>query len=160
MLRLVNQEVDSFGETLEWFTAEVLKREFCLPAVRGLKPLGMNAGGDFDVLVAVGEALVYIEVKSSPPKHIELKEVSAFVRRLDQLGPQAAFFLVDTQLRMKDKLLPMLMEAMGDTAGKPERLKEGVYLFPGQIYAFSSKPSMIHNLRYCLGDLYKREVLF
>jgi len=159
MLRLVNREVDSFGETLEWFTAEVLKREFHLPSVRGLKPLGMDAGGDFDVLAVVGEALVYIEVKSSPPKHIELKEVTAFVRRLDQLSPKAAVFLVDTQLRMKDKVVPMLMETMAERARKPERLKEGVYLFPDRTYAISSKPSMIHNLRHCLGDLYKREVL-
>ena len=56
------------------------------------------------------QRLVYMEVKSSPPKGIELSEVSTFFSRIDDLMPEIAVLYNDTQLRMKDKLVVWLPE--------------------------------------------------
>lgn len=41
--------LDNFGETLEWFIAQVLKREFYLPVLWGVKLLDISGGGDLDL---------------------------------------------------------------------------------------------------------------
>ena len=64
-------------------------------------------GGDYDVLGRLDGALVYLEVKSSPPKQVYDSEVRAFLDRVEDLAPDLAVFLMDTELRMKDKLVPM-----------------------------------------------------
>src|SRR5439155_128489 len=64
-------------------------------------------GGDYDVLACVEGEVAYVETKSAPPRQIDQSEVGAFLDRVDTLRPDLALFLVDTQLRMKDKLVPM-----------------------------------------------------
>ncbi len=70
-------------------------------------------GGDFDVIAAAEGKLVYLELKSSPPKNLTVAEVGAFFDRLQVLRPDLALFVVDTALRLSDKILPMLREEMG-----------------------------------------------
>ena len=69
-------------------------------------------GGDYDVITAIENQFGYIEVKSSPPKHIDIPEIRAFVDRIQSLRPHFAIFLEDTHLRMKDKLAVMFEEEM------------------------------------------------
>jgi len=62
-----------------------------------------------DVVAAAEGKLVYIELKSSPPKNLAASEISAFCDRLSLLCPDASLFVVDTALRLSDKVLPMLV---------------------------------------------------
>src|SRR5512139_1884246 len=111
----------SFGPTLEWFIAEVFKREFASPAIYGVSVKKTPSGGDYDVIAAWNQRLVYVEVKSSPPKGIEQNEISTFFYRMDDILPDAAFLFNDTQLRMKDKLVVMFEEELKRRYGKDSR---------------------------------------
>src|SRR5574340_776987 len=96
--------VRSFGPTLEWFVAQVLRHEFGIPSAWNLRVERAGRGGDYDVGGFQEGACVYIETKSSPPRNIEGRQVRAFFDRLHTLHPQLAVFLNDTQLRMGDKI--------------------------------------------------------
>src|SRR4030042_6196309 len=77
----------SFGSTLEWVIAEMFKGEFASPAIYGVSVKKTRSGGDYDVIASWNQRLVYVEVKSSPPKGVELTEVSTFFSRMDALMP-------------------------------------------------------------------------
>ena len=72
----------SFGPTLEWFIAEMFKREFSSPAIYGVSVKKTRSGGDYDVMASWNRRLVYVEVKSSPPKGVEQGEISTFFSRV------------------------------------------------------------------------------
>src|SRR4030042_5890567 len=101
----------SFGPTLEWFIAEMFRREFASPALYGVSVKKTRSGGDYDVVASWNQRLVYAEVKSSPPKGVEQAEISTFFSRLEDLLPEVDILFNDTQLRMKDKLVVMFEEA-------------------------------------------------
>jgi hypothetical protein len=103
----------SFGPTLEWFIAEVFKREFASPAIYGVNVKNTPSGGDYDVIASWNRRLVYVEAKSSPPKGVESSEVSTFFSRIEDLLPEVTILFNDTQLRMKDKLVVMFEEELG-----------------------------------------------
>ena len=42
----------SFGPTLEWFIAEMFKREFASPAIYGVSVKKTPSGGDYDVIAS------------------------------------------------------------------------------------------------------------
>ncbi|MBI3990287.1 MAG: hypothetical protein HY347_11810 [candidate division NC10 bacterium] len=147
----------NFGETLEWFVAQVFRREFHCPALWGVRLLDVGAGGDYDVLAEVGGHLVCVEVKSSPPKHIDQEEVDAFFVRVEELFPALALFLVDTELRMKDKVVVMFEDSLkrrfGPTWKKAHpvtRLLDEIFILDGRICIANSKPSLVGNLGRCL----------
>ena len=166
VFRLHRGEVFSFGPTLEWLVAQILMREFGAPALWGCRLLVLGAGGDYDVLSLVEGALLYVEVKSSPPKHIEGEEVSAFLARLGELMPNLAIFLVDTELRMKDKLVVLFEEALarrreggdGRDGGhrrplRPPaitRLLDETFVLEGSVFLTNTRPSLVQALGTCL----------
>ncbi len=146
----------SLGPSLEWFIAEVLRREFACPAVYGLRCRGSRYGGDYDVVALLEGWLVYLEIKSSPPRNIEEDEVQAFFSRLTDLFPHLALFLVDTELRLKDKIVPffeteLLARGLGGVGGFPgiEKIGEEIFFIPPRIYILSSKRSIIKNIGAC-----------
>jgi hypothetical protein len=146
----------SLGPTLEWFMAEVLRREFACPALYGLRCKGTRFGGDYDVIASLEGRLLYMEVKSSPPKNIEGDEVHEFVSRLEDLIPHLALFFVDTELRLKDKIVPFF-EAEQSTqrgwdpgAGLPvQRIADEIFFVPPRVYILSSKGSIAKNIAAC-----------
>ena len=149
----------SFGPTLEWFIAEVFKREFASPSIYGVKLKKTSSGGDYDVIAAWNQRLVYVEVKSSPPKGIEISEISAFFSRLEDLLPDVAFLFNDTQLRMKDKLVVMFEEELEKRHGKKamtlypvERLMEELFHVRHRIFIVNSKKDVVENFHVCLRD--------
>lgn len=155
--RLLTVPVSSFGGTLEWFLAEIFKREFISPAFYGVRFKGSPFGGDYDVIALVEKNLIYLEVKSSPPRGIELKEIQAFFGRINDLLPHMAVFFVDTELRMKDKVIPMFEEAIGAIYGKrkavkyaPVRLYQETFHLKNRLFIVNSKRDIIVNLRRCL----------
>ena len=127
--RLLRATISSFGGTLEWFLAEIFKREFFSPALYGVRFKGSSFGGDYDVIAMVEGNLIYTEVKSSPPRGIELNEIQAFIGRINDLLPHMAIFFVDTELRMKDKIVPMFEEAIEDICRKKGLENMGWFAF-------------------------------
>ncbi len=151
--RLLFLPTTSLGPTLEWFMAEVLRRTFFCPVLYGVRCKGTRYGGDYDVLAAVEGRLVYVEVKSSPPKNIESMEVREFLSRVQDLIPHLAFFFVDTELRLKDKIVP-IFEAERLAQGRDdhlpvEKIGEEVFFASPGIYIFGSKHSIPKNMATC-----------
>jgi hypothetical protein len=147
----------SFGQTLEWLVAEMFKREFASPAIYGVTVKGTTSGGDYDVITSWNRRLVYVEVKSSPPKGIELSEVTAFLSRAGDLQPDVAILFNDTQLRMKDKLVVMFEEELRDRYGEEskrlypvERLVEELFHVRNRIFIVNSRKDMVGNFSICL----------
>ncbi|MCX7822799.1 MAG: hypothetical protein N2260_05075 [Syntrophobacterales bacterium] len=139
--------VKSFGATLEWYVAEIMRREFLAPTLFGVKLSETLHGGDYDVLSILQGYLIYIEVKSSPPRGVERPMVEAFVHRLGDLSPDITIFLVDTELRMSDKIVVLFEEVTGR---KPQRIIRELFYLDGYIYIINTKRSIGSNIRRCL----------
>ena len=107
IFRLLKRPIRSFGVTLEWFLSEIFKREFGVEAKGGVKFRKPGIGGDYDLLAKINGSLIYMEIKSSPPKQIYPSEIAAFLERISELRPTITIFFMDTELRMKDKIVPM-----------------------------------------------------
>jgi len=147
----------SFGPTLEWFIAEVFQKEFASPAIYGVSVKNTPSGGDYDVMASWNQRLVYVEVKSSPPKGVERTEISTFFSRMDDLLPEVAFLFNDTQLRMKDKLVVMFEEELEKRYGEEakvlypvKRLIEELFHVQNRIFIVNSKKDVMENFQYCL----------
>jgi hypothetical protein len=147
----------SFGPTLEWFIAEVFQREFVSPAIYGVSVKNTPSGGDYDVMASWNQRLVYVEVKSSPPKGVERNEISTFFSRMEDILPEVAFLFNDTQLRMKDKLVVMFEEELERRYGREskalypvERLIEELFHIRNRIFIVNSKKDLVENFQYCL----------
>jgi hypothetical protein len=147
----------SFGPTLEWFIAEMFKREFASPALYGVIVKETPSGGDYDVIASWNQRLVYVEVKSSPPKGVELSEVRTFFARIEDLLPEVAILFNDTQLRMKDKLVVMFEEELerrygheSKTLYSVERLIEELFHVQHRIFIVNSKKDVVENFQICL----------
>ncbi|MBW2057423.1 MAG: hypothetical protein JRH07_11905 [Deltaproteobacteria bacterium] len=156
--RLNRIGISSFGPTLEWFVAQMFEREFASPAAFGVHFRETDVGGDYDVLAAWEGRLVYVEVKSSPPRSIEDPEVSAFFLRLCDLIPDVAFFFDDTHLRMKDKVIELFLREMEERpvdiplSHPPERLSDEIYHVDHWLYILNSKRDILGNFTLCLRD--------
>ncbi len=153
------EEVRSFGPTLEWFVSEVLRREYMADPVWGVKFKDTRSGGDYDVIAALEGRLLYAEVKSSPPKQIYLGEVGAFIGRVAELGPELSLFIVDTELRMKDKVVALFEEAIpgGPLAGsRVERFRDELFHVDGRLFIVNSKDSLVANIGEVLGWYLRR----
>jgi hypothetical protein len=148
------RRIMSFGATLEWFMAEILMREFGLEAVWGVKFKGQKAGGDYDLIAKVDGGLLYMEVKSSPPKQVSESEIVGFLDRAEDLNPDLSVFLMDTELRMKDKIVPMFDEELGrrQPGGdqKFNRIVMELFHISGGIYIINAKHSIPGNIEKVL----------
>ncbi|MGQ9507907.1 MAG: hypothetical protein ACUVTN_00760 [Thermodesulfobacteriota bacterium] len=157
--QLVVSPIYSFGPTLEWFISEMFKRDFFSPSIYNVSIKKTHSGGDYDVIASWNQKLVYVEVKSSPPKGVELGEVTTFFSRLEDLFPDLAFLFNDTQLRMKDKLVVMVEEELCRRYGKDsqklfpvERLVEELFHVRHRLYIVNSKKDVVENFKICLRD--------
>ncbi len=160
--RLLTAPISSFGGTLEWFLAEIFKKEFFSPALYGVRFRGSSFGGDYDVIALVEGNIIYTEVKSSPPRGIELNEVQSFFGRINDLLPHMAVFFVDTELRMKDKMVPMFEEAIKKIYGKrkakgyaPIHLYQETFHLDHRIFIVNSKRDVATNFKRCLRHFLK-----
>jgi Holliday junction resolvase-like predicted endonuclease len=156
---LVKGTITSFGTTLEWYVAEVFRREFGSEAVWGVKFRRPKVGGDYDVIAKFEGALFYVEVKSSPPKQIYDSEIAAFLDRVADLSPAIAVFLMDTELRMKDKIVPMFENALAKRFPGPApvvRLEREIFQIAGRIFIANAKESVVGNLERVFGEYYRQ----
>ena len=148
--RLNKRSIYSFGETLEWFVAQIFEREFSSIAMWGVRLRGGKSGGDYDVIACFEERIVYIEVKSSPPANVEENEIVSFLARSEELAPSLAIFLEDTQLRMKDKIVPFFETAIKEKGLVVERLHEEIFGIGSKVYITNSKRDVVSNLAFCI----------
>ncbi|NOZ24623.1 MAG: hypothetical protein GXO94_00800 [Nitrospirae bacterium] len=160
--RLKKRPVKSFGATLEWFVAEVLKREFGMETIWGVRFRGRKVGGDYDLIAKLDSGLLYMEVKSSPPRQVYASEISAFWSRTEDLCPDIAVFLMDTHLRMKDKLVVMFEEELArrfETPPVVRRLKAEIFRIEDRVFIMNSKPSVEGNMETLLSYYLRRRCL-
>ncbi|MEW5747100.1 MAG: hypothetical protein AB1805_16850 [Nitrospirota bacterium] len=163
--RLARGPVKSFGTTLEWFVAELFKRAFSAEAIWGVKMKRPQVGGDYDLLAKLDGSLLYMEIKSSPPKQIYQREIGAFFDRVRDLMPELALFFVDTELRMKDKIVPLFEEELrGRYASPPavERMEKELFAIEGaginlpDLFIINAKDSIEGNIQKVLTCHYRR----
>ena len=155
---LTKGPVRSFGETLEWYIAEVFEQEFGSEAVWGVKFKRPKVGGDYDVIAKFDGALLYMEVKSSPPKQIYDSEISAFLDRVNDLSPEIAVFFMDTELRMKDKIVPMFeAELARRISPHPDvtRMERELFQIQNRIFIINAKEDIVRNLEKVLYQYYR-----
>lgn len=142
----------NFGGTLEWWVGRELRR-LGFDVATGVRSGAAGVGGDLDVVAAAEGKLVYVELKSSPPKHLTDREVAAFLRRVRSLRPQVAIFAVDTALRLSDKVLPLVRAAVPGT-DPPRRLLRDTWQLAPSLYVASAKQDLIDNLRAAIADAF------
>jgi hypothetical protein len=150
--RLRDERIVSFGGTLEWYVAELLAREFGWAAAFGLRIRGAPHGGDYDVVACAEGEVLYMETKSAPPRQIAQGEIRAFLDRVDTLRPDVALFLVDTTLRMRDKLVPMFAAeaAARGLAWEPMRLERELWRVGPELYLLNADPDLRRTIGACL----------
>jgi len=156
---LAKGPLTSFGTTLEWYVAEVFRREFGAESVWGVKFRRPKVGGDYDVIAKFEGSLFYVEVKSSPPKQIYDSEIVAFLDRVADLSPAIAVFLMDTELRMKDKLVPMFEKELARRFPDPPpvlRVERELFQIKDRIFIVNAKESIVGNLERVFGEYYRR----
>ena len=137
----------------------MLKREFCFESIWGVKFKRPCIGGDYDVLGRFNGSVLYIEVKSSPPKQIYAAEVSAFVDRVLDLSPEIAIFFMDTELRMKDKIVPMFEQELAKKYALPPavtRIEKELFQIESRIFIINAKDSIQRNLEKVLYSYFRR----
>lgn len=157
--RLVPGPMKSFGETLEWFVAETFKKEFATEAIWGIRFKRPKVGGDYDLIAKVDGSILYMEIKSSPPKQIYQNEITAFFDRVADLSPEISIFFVDTELRMKDKIVPMFEEECRKRAdGSPEfvRMEKELFQIQNKVFIINAKDSIASNIEKALIWYFRR----
>ncbi|MBI4687052.1 MAG: hypothetical protein HY756_04630 [Nitrospirae bacterium] len=145
--------IKSFGETLEWFMARLIEEEFGAKTIWGVKFKRAKVGGDYDLIAKIDSSLLYMEVKSSPPKQIYDKEIKAFMDRVLDLSPDISIFFMDTELRMKDKIVPMFEAELKRRYKKEtpvERIEKELFHIRKKVFIINSKDSIEANIRTAL----------
>lgn len=157
--RLSIGRIKSFGETLEWFIAEIFRVEFTAEAIWGIRFKRQKVGGDYDLIAKVDGSILYMEIKSSPPKQIYQNEISAFFDRVADLFPEISIFFMDTELRMKDKIVPMFEEELQkryDNPPKVARIEKELFQIRDKMFIINSKDSIIANIEKVLTWYFRR----
>ncbi|HVG60031.1 MAG TPA: hypothetical protein VNA24_15850 [Hyalangium sp.] len=144
--------VRNFGGTLEWYVARELRGRLGFEVAAGVKFHAPEVGGDLDVLAAAEGRLLYLEMKSSPPKHLAQDEVAAFFRRVRALRPHLTIFVVDTALRLSDKALPLLQAELGASAPEPRRVLREVWALTPYLYMVNAKQDLMSNVGIAIAE--------
>ena len=145
----------SFGGTLEWYLARELAARLGFDTATGLRFGAPGVGGDLDVVAAAEGRLLYLEAKSSPPRQISEEEVTAFFDRLEALRPDLALFVVDTALRLGDKVVPMLAGERARRAGRsiaPRRVVREVWRLTPRLFAVGAKGHLSANVAAAVAE--------
>ncbi|GAB4331560.1 MAG: hypothetical protein Kow0037_08250 [Calditrichia bacterium] len=147
------------GDLLEWYVAELFFREMGLEVIYSAGLRGGGTGGDYDVLATDGARLVYLEIKSAPPKGIHVAAIKQFLKRTKSLLPDIAIFFNDTHLRMRDKIVLMFEEALVELGGiavlktlPVERVQEQIFHIGHYLYILNSRRNLLKNFQVVFRD--------
>lgn len=152
----LSHAVDNFGPTYERYVKSTFEREFRWSTEWGIE-LEDFEYGDFDVLATIASTLCYVECKTSRPEDVGEKQLRYFLQRSQDLAPEIAILLLDTEDSL-DKPLEQLENILTRiTRWKPEKpffiepaRFAGVHFGCRRIFVTNAKPSVVHNLRLCL----------
>jgi hypothetical protein len=143
----------NFGGTLEWYVARELRRRLGFDVAVGVKFHAPAVGGDLDVVAAAEGRLLYLEMKSSPPKHLASDEVGAFFRRVRALRPHLAVFVMDTALRLSDKVLPLLQSELSTQPPPvPRRVLREVWALTPHLYVVNARQDLMGNISVAIAE--------
>ena len=145
----------NIGSALEWLVAEVLRRALGYEVARDVPLRGGSTGGDLDVVACAEGLLLYVEVKSGPPKHLDRTHVKAFLDRVEAIAPHGAIFFEDTELRMKDKIVVLFTDELRrrGVTRRPKRLQRELFTVGPDIFIANAHPDMVSNLSRCVSHL-------
>ena len=163
IFRLIRRPIRSFGVTLEWLLAEIFKGDFGLEAIWGVKFRRPGVGGDYDLLAKINSSLLYMEIKSSPPKQVYVKEVAAYLDRVSDLNPKISIFFMDTELRMKDKMVPMFEDELLLRYPNPprvRRMEKELFSIENKIFIMNAARSIRGNIERILIEYFKPSFQF
>ena len=163
IFRLIRRPIRSFGVTLEWLLAEIFKSDFGVEAIWGVKFRRPGVGGDYDLLAKINSSLLYMEIKSSPPKQVYAKEVAAYLDRVADLNPKISIFFMDTELRMKDKIVPMFEdELLLKYPNPPEvrRMEKELFSIENKIFIMNAAGSIRGNVERILIEYFRPSFQF
>jgi hypothetical protein len=76
-------------------------------------------------------------------------EVGAFFDRVRLVRPDLALFVVDTALRLSDKVVPMLTDELArrsETAPAPCRVERELWTLGRHLYVVNSRPDLMTNI--------------
>jgi hypothetical protein len=149
----------SFGGTLEWYLGRELSARLGFDTATALRFGAPGVGGDLDVVAAAEGRLLYLEAKSSPPRQISEEEVAAFFDRLEALRPDLALFVVDTALRLGDKVVPMLAGEVSRRTGRPATPRwvvREVWAVTSRLYAVGAKGHLNANVASAVAEGLRR----
>jgi hypothetical protein len=99
-----------------------------------------------------------VEVKSSPPKQVTDSEIVAFLDRVGDLAPELSIFLMDTELRMKDKVVPMFEQALSTRSpGLPavKRVERELFSIQDRIFIVNAKESIGRNIEKVIARFFQ-----
>jgi hypothetical protein len=145
----------SFGGTLEWYVARELAERLGFDTAAGLRFGASGVGGDLDVVAAAEGRLLYLELKSSPPRQLADGEVAAFLDRVEALRPDLTLFVVDTALRLGDKVVPMLAAELARRTGRPappRRVVRELWALTPRLYAVNAKGDLLGNVARAVAE--------
>ncbi|WP_257459278.1 DUF1887 family protein [Archangium lipolyticum] len=144
---------NNFGGTLEWYVARELRGRLGFDVAAGVKFHARDVGGDLDVVASAEGKLLYLEMKSSPPKHLAPDEVGAFFRRVRTLRPHLAVFVMDTALRLSDKVLPLLQaELSTQPPPEPRRVVREVWALTPYLYVVNARQDLLGNIGVAIAE--------
>ncbi len=146
---LKKKPVKSFGETLEWLVAELIKKDFQTETAWGVRFKRPKVGGDYDLIAKIDSSLLYMEIKSSPPKQIYDNQITSFFDRTEDLSPDITIFFVDTELRMKDKIVPMFEDELQRRYKRPvkiHRIVKELFHINKKIFIINAKGGISSNI--------------
>lgn len=113
-------------------------------------------------MAQIEHELVYVEVKSSPPKHIDQRDVASFFERIADVVPHAAVFFVDTELRMTDKIASLFAAELRVRYGRASRrkypvarLRDELFHINHQVFIVNSTRNLAANFRDCFRDYWR-----
>lgn len=147
---------NSFGGTLEWYVGWELAQRLRFEVAVGVKFHAPGVGGDLDVVAAAEGRLVYVELKSSPPKHLSPPEVSAFYDRVRALRPDVTLFVVDTALRLGDRVIPLLDDVRRKRASAPvepaRRIERELWAITPHVFVVNARPDLFGNVARAIAE--------
>ncbi len=111
-----------YGRTLEWVVADTLNRDFSASTDWSVALDGAHYN-DYDVLAWLPPIMVYVETKGKPAKSISDSELKEFLQRGEQLSPEIAILMIDTEDDLSGTdIIGRLFEIMI----RPVRLSSGI----------------------------------
>ncbi len=147
---------NSFGSTLEWYVGRELAQRLRFAVSVGVKFHAPGVGGDLDVVAMADGRLVYVELKSSPPKHLAPPEVAAFFDRVRALRPDVAVFAVDTALRLGDRVIPLLDDVRRKRASAPvesaRRIERELWAITPHVFVVNARPDLFGNVARAIAE--------